>query len=106
MPEGSEKKSSFLQIENLARTGKTLVNQFYIILKTAQVHDPNNVAFLHTMDNLIKTLTPVLTKEKEAVLLLKGDYLYFEDTRLKQDIEGFVSFNYVIAELKKRGSGQ
>lgn len=105
MPEGSEKKSSFLQIENLARTGKTLVNQFYIILKTAQVHDPNNVAFLHTMDNLIKTLFPILTKEKEAVLLLKGDYLYFEDTRLKQDIEGFVSFNYVIAELKKRGIG-
>ena len=39
------------------------------------------------------------------MLSLKGDYLYFEDTRLKQDIEGFVSFNYLITELKKREIG-
>ena len=54
------------------------------------------------MENLIKTLSPILKKGEDVMLSLKSDYLYFEDTRLKQDIEGFVSFNYVITELKKR----
>lgn len=100
-----ERQSTFLQIENFSRAGRNIVNQFYIIMKTAQVHDPNNVAFVHTMENLIKTLSPMLKKGEGVVLSLKGDYLYFEDTRLKQDIEGFVSFNYVITELKKREIG-
>ena len=82
-----EKQSTFLQIENYSRIGKNIVNQFYIILKTAQVHDPNNVAFVHTMENLIKTLSPILKKGEDVMLSLKSDYLYFEDTRLKQDIE-------------------
>jgi HD-GYP domain-containing protein (c-di-GMP phosphodiesterase class II) len=91
--------------EELAYLGKALVNQFYILLKTARLHDSSNVAWDQPLENFMKTVQELVQPRQELPLKLKGDYLFLGDSKLKMDIEGFTSFSSVIDEMKKREVG-
>jgi HD-GYP domain-containing protein (c-di-GMP phosphodiesterase class II) len=82
-----------------------LVNQLAILIKTSQIHDAINVALVQPTDNLLHTLTELLREEGEVCLKMNGAYLCLDDTKLKMDVEGFVSFMFIIDEFKKRGIG-
>lgn len=104
-PSRQRLKSSSLFNEDTARLGKNLVNQFNILIKTAQIHDISNVAFDQPIENFMKTLEDMARLGNEISLDLKGDYLYMGETKLKMDIDSFTSFTSVIDEMKKRGVG-
>lgn len=91
--------------DKILSLGTTLVNQLYTLIKTAQIHDPNNIALVTHLENLIKTIKEFLKGETQFSLSLTNDLLYVNDTRLRWDIEGFISFNYLIEEMKKREIG-
>ncbi len=91
--------------EDVAHLGKTLVNQFYILLKTARLHDSGNVAWDQPIENFMKTIQELVQLKQELPLRLGGDYLFLGDLKLKMDIEGFTSFTSVIDEMKKREVG-
>lgn len=91
--------------EDLAKKGKELVNQFYILMKTAQIHEPTNVAMEAPVENVFRTLRGVWQWSDEAYLRLEGDYLFLDDLKLKMDIDGFTSFTSLIDSLKHLGIG-
>src|SRR6185295_297610 len=91
--------------EDLAHLGKALVNQFYILLKTARLHDSGNVAWDQPLENFMKTIQELVQHKQEVPLRLSGDYLFWGDLKLKMDIEGFTSFSAVTEEMKKRKVG-
>jgi len=87
------------------RLGKALVNQMAILLKTSQIHDPTNVAMIQPTERVIQTAKELMSIEGELTIELRGDFLFLNEMKLKVDIEGFVSFMYIIDEFKKRGIG-
>ncbi len=90
--------------EKAARQGKLLVNRLYALMKTAQLHDPTNVAVDRALAQVVGVLDGTDRKE-EAYLRLKGDHLYRGETRLSIDIEGFHSLFWFVEEMQKRGIG-
>lgn len=87
--------------EDVAKKGKGLINQFYILMKTAQIHDATNVAVEAPMENAVKILKELWQWTEEIHLRLEGDYFFLGDTKLKMDIEGFISFTSLIEVFKQ-----
>lgn len=87
--------------EEMAKRGKELVNQFYILMKTAQIHEPTNVAMETPIENVFRTLRGVWQWSDDAYLRLEGDYLFLDELKLKIDIDGFTSFTSLIDALKQ-----
>ena len=87
--------------EETAKRGKELVNQFYILMKTAQIHDAGNVAVETHMGNCFQTLKELWQWNDEIHLRLDGDYLYIGDLKLRMDIDAFVSFTSLIDTFKQ-----
>lgn len=89
----------------IAGLGKELVNRFHVLLKTAQIHDSTNVALDAPLENLMKIIHQIHAEQEEAVLRVGSHALFLGDMKLKMDIEGFISFSFVIEELEKRKVG-
>jgi HD-GYP domain-containing protein (c-di-GMP phosphodiesterase class II) len=87
--------------EGMAKKGKELVNQFYILMKTAQIHDPTNIALDTPIENVVRTLKGLWQWSEDVHLRLDGDSLLLDDLKLKMDIEGFISFASLIEALKQ-----
>ena len=87
--------------EDMAKKGKELVNQFYIFMKTAQIHDPTNVALETPVENVIRTLKGLWQWSDDVHLRLEGDYLFLDELKLKMDMDGFISFTSLIETLKQ-----
>ena len=87
--------------EEMARKGKDLVTQLYILMKTAQIHGSTNIAIEAPTENVVRTLKGLWQWSEETHLRLEGDYLFLDELKLKMDIEGFISFTSVIEVLKQ-----
>jgi HD-GYP domain-containing protein (c-di-GMP phosphodiesterase class II) len=85
--------------------GRDLVTHLCVLMKTAQIHDPSNIALVNPSDNLVNTLKQIWQWHKTIRLHLIGDYLFLDDLRLRMDLERFASFTFVIEELKRVGLG-
>ncbi|MFQ5456179.1 MAG: HD-GYP domain-containing protein [Nitrospirota bacterium] len=86
--------------------GKKIINQFSILLKTARIHDPNNVALLQPLDSFMNILKSLFKWNNNISLKLKGDFFYLEDVKVKMDIDGFLSFMSVIEEFNRCNIGE
>jgi HD-GYP domain-containing protein (c-di-GMP phosphodiesterase class II) len=95
-----------IQEEQTYRFGKGLINQFHVLLKTAQIHDPRNVIWDQPIANFIRILDEFFRDEPEVSIVLEKDCLFLNDTKLRIDIGGFVSFMSVIEEMRKRQVGK
>lgn len=104
-PDRQRLKSSLPFNEDAAKLGKNLANQFCVLMKTAQIHDMSNVAFDQPSENFMKTFEEMVRSGIDISLNLRGDYLYMGETKLKMDIDSFISFTSITEEMKKRGVG-
>ena len=103
LKEGSKQHSPN---EKIAQLGKRLINQFFILLKTAQIHDSGNVALSQPVENLLAIMQELQSETGTDVSIqVEDDYIFVNETKLKMDIEGFISFIAVIEEFKKRQMG-
>lgn len=86
--------------EEVASRGKDLVNQIYILTKTAQIHDPTNVALEAPIENAFNNLKELWRWSEEVYLRLEGDHFFLGDLKLKMDIDGFISFTSLMEIMK------
>jgi HD-GYP domain-containing protein (c-di-GMP phosphodiesterase class II) len=91
--------------DNPELAGKGIVNQIAAIIRTAQIHDPTNVAVLKAVDRLVEMLQPVFSSGEQAHLELVGDYFYLNDSRIKVSMDQLINFDYLVREFKKVGVG-
>ena len=103
LKEGSKQHSPNEQTTQL---GKRLINQFFILLKTAQIHDSGNIALSQPVDNLLVIIRGLRSEIGEDVSIqVRDDYIFVNEMKLKMDLEGFISFIAIIEEFKKRQMG-
>lgn len=89
--------------DRINHLGKQLVNQFFVIFKTAHIHSSGNVALDQPIQNLLATLRALRAQTGTDIFISgQGDSLYVNDVKMKMDIDGFISFISVIEEFRKR----
>lgn len=85
--------------------GKDVVNQISVILRTAQIHDPGNIAVSSLIDKLSSMINGLIASERTVALELRGDFFYINDARIRYTLEYLLNFDYLAREFKKRGLG-
>jgi len=90
--------------EDLAITAKDIINQLAVIIRTAAIHDPGNVAVTTAIDKLIAIINP-LVLEGELILELRGEFFYIGEARIRYSLEYLPNFDFLVREFKRRGLG-
>ena len=62
---------------------KDIINQFTVIIRTAYIHDPGNIAVTTAMDRFIALMSPFIEAEGELMLELRGEFFYINDKKSK-----------------------
>jgi HD-GYP domain-containing protein (c-di-GMP phosphodiesterase class II) len=85
------------------RLGKNLVNQFYIVLRTVRIHEPNNASVINALTGFLSVLRSLTGTWGSVSLECMGGCLYVNGMRLKVDVSGYASHRYVVEEMEKLG---
>ncbi len=87
------------------KTGKDLVNQFSVVLRTAHIHDPDNIAVMSVIDKFVSIVNFFIAHERVISLELRGEYFYINDYRIRYSLEYLLNFDFLLREFKKRELG-
>lgn len=87
------------------KTAKDLINQLSVVIRTAQVHEPNNVAVTSVIERLVSTVNLLISTERVLSLELRGEFFYLNDYRIRYSLEFLLNFDYLVREFKKRELG-
>lgn len=90
---------------NFHKNAQDLINQFSVVIRTAHIHDPNNIAVTLAVDKLVKIINTQIRQENNINLTLKGEFFYSNDYRIRYSLEFLSNFDFLIEEFKKRELG-
>jgi len=91
--------------EGVFTEAKDIVNQLAVIIRTAAIHDPGNIAVTTAIDKFIAVVNPLILSERELLLELGGEFFYFNEARIRYPLEYLPNFDFLVREFKKRGLG-
>jgi HD-GYP domain-containing protein (c-di-GMP phosphodiesterase class II) len=94
------------EVNKVQKSASEIINQISIVLKTALIHDPNNIAVRTAIEKLISLLNPIIESEKSITLVLIGEFFYMNDTRIRYSLEYLLNFDFLIKEFRKRELGK
>ena len=83
---------------------KDIINQLAVIIRTAQIHDPGNVAVVTAIDRLLAAVNPLVSSETLSIELV-GEYFYANEGRVRYSMEYLLNFDFLIREFRRRGLG-
>lgn len=89
----------------ITKDSKDIINQLAVIIRTAQIHDPNNVAVLTAIERFINTVNPHLSSSSTLHLELVGEFFYLNESRVRFPMEYLLNFDFLIREFRRRGLG-
>jgi len=87
------------------RSSQDIINQLSVILRNAQIHDPNNIAVLSAIERFISLINPVIETERTVALELIGEFFYLDGMRIRYSLEYLLNFDFLIREFKNRDLG-
>lgn len=90
---------------DLHRNAKDLINQISIVMRTAQIHDANNVAIASSISRLVSMINVLLDRENIITLELRGELFYINEYRIRYSLEYLLNFDFLVREFKKREVG-
>ena len=90
---------------DLHKNAKDLINQISIVVRTAQIHDANNVAISSSISRLVSMINMLLDKENLINLELRGEFFYINEYRIRYSLEYLLNFDFLVREFKKRELG-
>src|SRR4030066_2536994 len=90
---------------DLHKNAKDLINQISIVVRTAQIHDANNVAISSSISRLVSMINMLLEKENLINLELRGEFFYINEYRIRYSLEYLLNFDFLVREFKKRDMG-
>jgi HD-GYP domain-containing protein (c-di-GMP phosphodiesterase class II) len=88
----------------LEEEAANVINCLALVLKTAQIHDINNIAVVKAIHKLIELLN-ILLSEGRITLQLMGDHFYVNENRVRHVVEYMSNFDFIFEEFKKIGIG-
>lgn len=90
---------------DLHKNAKDLINQISIVVRTAQIHDANNVAISSSISRLVSMINMLLDKESFINLEVRGEFFYINEYRIRYSLEYLLNFDFLVREFKKRELG-
>jgi putative nucleotidyltransferase with HDIG domain len=84
---------------------KDIINQLAVIIRTAAIHDPGNIAVTTAIDKFIAITNPLILSERELALELGGEFFYLNEARIRYSLEYLPNFDFLVREFRKRGLG-
>lgn len=96
----SEMKNDQLEKE-MIRIGKMLVNQIFVLIKTAQNYEEGHSAINNPVSNILKIAKEIQRRNEESSISIHGGYLLLGEVRLKPDAAGFDAFMFTMGEMKR-----
>ena len=81
-----------------------LINNLPVVIRTAQIHDVNNIAVTNAIDKLLIVLNPLTASEK-LTLELVGEIFYLNENRVRYSMEYSFNFDFLAEEFRKRELG-
>lgn len=91
--------------KEIHKIGQDIINQLSIILRTAQIHDPSNVAVTTAIEKFLLLINQ-MTTHQSVMLELIGEFFYLDDTRIRYSMEYLLNFDFLIREFKRREIGR
>lgn len=91
--------------EEVFASGKDIINQLAVIIRTAAIHDPGNIAVATAVDKFVGLMNSLIASQGELVLELGGEFFYINETRIRYSMEYLPNFDFIIREFRKRGLG-
>ena len=87
---------------NLVIQIKNLINQLFMLIKTVQSHDVNNMAFLTPLEDFIAGINHFM--ESAGPFTIEGieDNIFINEEKVKTDISTFSSFKFILEEFEKK----
>ncbi len=86
----------------LVTIGRRAINQLYILIRSGQIHHIDNPTVQQPAENLLALLAEGWQIADPLELRYQSDRLLFQDLPMRVDIEGFLSFTWVMNEFKRR----
>lgn len=86
----------------LSKTVQEIFLRFSSIVRTAQIYEPNNVAFVQQIKPLILSIENILESLGRAIFLFRGDTLFFNTIRIKVDFNSYQKFKFLVSQFKKK----
>ncbi len=83
---------------------RDLLNQVAVMIKTSQLHRPDNIAVINAVKKFSGLLGPVIS-EGAVTLELVGEFFYLNDSRIRYSMENIFNYDFLIREFKKRELG-
>jgi HD-GYP domain-containing protein (c-di-GMP phosphodiesterase class II) len=87
------------------RSSQDLVNLLSVVLRTAQIHEHNNIAVTSAIDKFLYLLNHLIEIEQGISLGLVGEFFYMNDVRIRYSLEYLLNFDFLVREFKKRELG-
>ncbi len=82
-----------------------IINHLSVMLRTSQIHTPDNTAVTTAIDKFVSLINNLINEGHDINLELRGDYFYFNDSRIRYSPEHILNYDYLIKEFKKIGIG-
>jgi len=96
-----QKSSSKSSQAYLLEQGRNLIYQLYASLKTAQIYERSNLAYVKQSESLFNLVKGLLEKEEKIILSSKEGYLFLNENRLKFGFEGYLSSKFILEIFRK-----
>ncbi|MEW6570969.1 MAG: HD-GYP domain-containing protein [Nitrospirota bacterium] len=93
------------EYREIHQSAQDIINQISVILRTAQIHDPGNIAVTTAVERFLSLINPLLKLEQQIRLDLIGDFFYLNDVRIRYSLEYLLSFDFIVREFRKRELG-
>lgn len=87
------------------RAATDLINQLSVVLRTSQIHDPNNIAVASAIDRVVTMINTLIAHENLVNLELRGEFFYLNEYRIRYSLEFLLNFDFLVREFKKRELG-
>lgn len=87
------------------KLGRALVQKLAICLRTSRLYERANITVQESAQGVVDTIRNIHQMEGSVQLALILDYLTLNDTRLKSDLAGHATFQYMAEGLDQRGIG-
>ena len=88
------------------KNAQDIINQLSVILRTAKIHDPGNIAVTSAIEKFFVLLNELTDSEESITLEVIGEFFYVDGVRVRYALEYLLNFDFLIREFKKREIGK
>jgi HD-GYP domain-containing protein (c-di-GMP phosphodiesterase class II) len=88
------------------RSAQDIINQLSVILRTAKIHDPSNVAVSTAIERFLLLIAEMTDAGQSVTLELIGEFFYVDGARVRYSLEHLLNFDFLVREFKRLEIGK